>query len=84
MKMISCLGRCIGPCSINSFIKRNMPDRPKEEQQAMKYYLYQLHVRKGSGEYGLYKVSDNLLYGKKPTMDIMEDLDDRVGVAVRC
>ena len=67
---------------MNGFIKDNMGHLPQQEQRAMKYYLYQLHARKGSGEYGLYKVSDNFLYGKKPTMDIMVDLDKRVGVAV--
>ena len=67
-------GRLVTPKFLAGYMRRAMGDVPPEEFDILKDYLYQICLQKGSSEYSISIMFDDIIFAKEPIMDYIEEL----------
>ena len=55
-------------------MNRAMADIPEEHHEIMKDYLYQVCLQKGSGEFALNVMFNDILFAVKPILSFIDEL----------
>jgi cardiolipin-specific phospholipase len=74
-------GWILAPTFLKKYMQWAMGDLPEDQFNVLKEYIYQVCLKKGSGEYALNVLFEEVIFAKNPIMNDIDELWSKVDVS---